>query len=155
MLQRILLIDDSEGEALYVKGMLREAGFAEPIFHINDPEEAVAYFQGDGKFADRAKFPIPDVVLLDLNMPQMDGYQFLKWFRGQPEFTRVMVVVLTGESNPKRIALAYQLGANSFLAKHANVEEFRNFVEYFRAFSRVANNLPREKDGDGKTADAA
>lgn len=155
MLERLLLIDDLDGEALYVKGMLRAAGFAEPFLHINDAEEAMAYFEGGGKFTDRAKYPIPDLVLLDLKMPGVDGFQFLKWLRSQPEFARVIVVVLTGEADPKKIQLAYQLGANSFLAKNANLEEFRNFVEFFRGFSRVANRLPPATENPGSRSSAA
>ena len=66
----------------------------------------------------------------------------------------LVVVVLTGEMDPKLIQLAYQLGASSFLAKQASVEEFKNFVEFFHKFSRVANNLPpSNEDADGSDGD--
>jgi CheY-like chemotaxis protein len=143
MLQRILLIDDSEGEALFVKRMLRDAGLEEPIYSIHDSEEAIRYLSGESEYSNRQKFPFPDIILLDLGMPKIDGYQVLRWLRGQPELARTLVIVLTAEMDPKRIQLAYQLGATSFLAKNSSMEEFRNFVEFFRGFSRVANILPR------------
>lgn len=146
MLYRVLLIEDSEGEALLVKQSFREAGFAEPIHWINNGERAIAYLSGDGPYADREAHPLPDIILLDLNMPNVDGYQFLHWIRRQPLLSKTFVVILTGEINPKRIQMAYQLGANSFLSKSAGPEEYRNFVEFLRGFALVSNLLPRHEE---------
>jgi CheY-like chemotaxis protein len=137
MLERIILVDDSEGEALFVKRMLRDAGLEDPIFHIQDPEEALRYFGGEGVYSSRERFPIPDIVLLDLGMPKVDGYAILSWIRSRPEMGRVAVIVLTGEVDPKKVKMAYQLGATSFLAKSATMEEFRHFVTFFRGFARL------------------
>ena len=143
MLGRILLIEDSEGEALLVKAKLAEAGLDDPLYWIHEPETAMAYVAGEGFYANRARYPLPDIILLDLGLPRVDGFELLKFIRSQPEIGGVLVIVLTAEMDPKRVQRAYQLGANSFLSKQANVEEFRNFVEFFRSFSRVANALPR------------
>jgi DNA-binding response OmpR family regulator len=146
MLQRIMLIDDSEGEALFVKKMLRDAGFEDPIFHLRDPEDALAYLRGDSVYANREKFPVPEIVLLDLGMPGIDGFHLLKWIRDQRHLASLNVVVLTGETDPKRIALAYQLGANSYLSKAGTQEEFRNFVRFFRGFAGIGKSLPKMAD---------
>lgn len=153
MLERILLIDDSEGEALFVQQMLKQAGLDDPILWLSDAESAMAYFNGEGKFADRRRYCLPEVVLLDLKMPKVDGYQFLRWLRAQGELTGVIIVVLTGEMDAKLIQLAYQLGATSFLSKGANVEEFRNFVEFFRRFSRVAHRMPRDAEQQAQSGE--
>jgi len=149
MLDRILLIEDAEGEALHVKRMLRGAGLEDPVFWLQDGLSAMAYFNGEGIYADRKKYPLPEVVLLDLKMPEIDGYQFLKWLRSQPELTGIVVIVLTAETNPTKIQMAYQLGATSFLAKDANQEEFRNMVQFLRGLSRVVHNTPRPKAEGG------
>lgn len=144
MLQRILLVDDSEGEALLVTQMLRNAGLTEPVLWLSSAERAVNYLLGKAAYADRESYPLPDLILLDLAMPGIDGYQFLQWLRQEPELSRTMVIVLTGEMDPKRIQLAYQLGANSFLAKSAGLDEFRNFVDFLGTLSRVASAFSPE-----------
>lgn len=138
-----MLLDDSEGESLLVQQMLRDAGFAEPVYWIADPRVGIAYLTGEGEYADRRRFPLPEIILLDLSMPHIDGYQFLRWLRSQPEVAKTFVVVLTAELDPKRIQLAYQLGANSFLAKSTGLEEYQNFVRFLATLSRVVNVLPR------------
>ena len=70
-----MLVEDSEGEALLVKQRLAEAGFAEPLYHVASAVSALQYLQGEGAFKDRDQFPIPEILLLDLNMPDVDGFQ--------------------------------------------------------------------------------
>jgi len=142
MLQRIMLVDDSEGEALLVMQTLCQAGFEEPVFYLQDSEEALAYLQGEGPYGDRNKFPLPEILLLDLTMPKVDGYQLLRWIRSQPHLGPMFVVALTAEMDPKKIQIAYQLGATSFLSKNGTLSEFSNFVEFFRGFSRIVNAIP-------------
>jgi CheY-like chemotaxis protein len=143
VLHRVILVDDSEGEALLVKQMLRDAGLEEPIYWIGDSRVAINYLSGEGVYEDRKQYPLPEIILLDLGMPGVDGYQFLRWLRCRPEVAKIFVVVLTAEIDPKRIQLAYQLGANSYLAKGTGSEEYRNFVRFLKSMSRVVNLLPR------------
>jgi len=122
--------------------LLRDAGLPDPVFWIRDVKHAIAYLRGDPPYVDRNRFPFPEVILLDLGMPEVDGYHFLKWLRTQPEVAKIFVVVLTAEMDLKRIQLAYQLGANSYLAKSAGVDEFRNFVAFLKSMSRIVNLAP-------------
>lgn len=138
-----MLIDDSEDDALLMRVAFRQAGLDEPIRHITETDEAFAYLGGEEKYSDRNKFPLPDVIFLDLKMPQTDGFHVIKWIRSQPHLARVFVVVLTNVHDTKLIQLAYQLGANSFLSKQASYEEVLNFAQFFRKFSSVSNRLPR------------
>lgn len=75
---------------------LSRAGFDDPLFHIADAEHALTYLKGDGEFSDRSKFPISEVIFLDLKMPNVDGFQLLKWIKSQPHLCGTMVFVLTG-----------------------------------------------------------
>ena len=145
-----MLIDDSEDDALLMRVAFRQAGLEEPIRHIADPDEAFAYLSGEKKYSDRDRFPLPDVIFLDLKMPKVDGFHVLKWIRGQPHLARVFLVVLTNVQDTRLIQLAYQLGANSFLSKQASYEEVLNFAEFFRKFSSVSNRLPRSKETKGE-----
>ena len=151
-----MLIDDSEDDALLMRVAFRQAGLNEPIRHVADTDEAFAYLSGEEKYSDRDKYPLPDVIFLDLKMPKVDGFHVIKWIRSQSHLARVFLVVLTNVQETKLIQLAYQLGANSFLSKQASYEEVLNFAQFFRKFSSVSNRLPRDiqpkerrESGDG------
>jgi CheY-like chemotaxis protein len=137
-----MLVDDSLTDAVLLLRSLKRAGLEESVIHIHDPREAVAYLQGDGQYADRSMHPLPDILLLDLKMPEIDGFQLLRWARRQPELARLIIVVVTRTDDPRLIQMCYQLGANSFLSKDANAEELRNFVQFFTHYSRVSGQLP-------------
>jgi CheY-like chemotaxis protein len=91
-----------------------------------DGEEAILYLCAREKFSNRAEYPLPDLILLDLKMPRMDGFELLRWIKNQPELCNIRVIVLTSSTQYDDINRAYQLGANSFLIKP---QEFRNFAE--------------------------
>jgi CheY-like chemotaxis protein len=83
---------------------------------MTDGEETIAYLKGDGKYADRRKYPLPDLLLLDLKMPRLDGFQVLQWLRANP-FPRLVVAVLSGSDDPEQMAQALDLGAHFFHTK--------------------------------------
>jgi CheY-like chemotaxis protein len=151
MFQRILLIDDSNDDALLLKRAFFRAGFQDPLFHISDPEIACDYLEGEGDYADRKTHPLPEVVFLDLKMPKLDGLQILKWIKSQPHLGRMIVIVLTHMQDVKMIQLAYQLGAHSFLAKNADEEEIQNVVKFLRDYSRIASTLPKPPKANGNS----
>ena len=134
MLERILLVDDSWDDALVVRRALEKAGLEEPVLWVDDSEEAMAYLMGEKDYADRAKRPLPQIVLLDLRMPKVDGLEFLRRMKAQPHLERLMVVVVTGVRDSKLIAEAYHLGAHSYIAKDANVKDFENFVTFLKEY---------------------
>src|SRR6478672_2236577 len=94
-----------------------KAGIKNPVQVAADGEEAVAYLTGQGEFSDRASYPLPHLVLLDLKLPKMDGFQVLQWIRTSAHLPGLRVVVLTSSDNIRDVNLAYSLGANSFLVK--------------------------------------
>ena len=143
MLQDIMLVDDSHDDALLIRRSLKMAGLKDRVFHIHDSRDAVDYLSGKGKYADRSKCPLPDILLLDLKMPEVDGFELLKWARKQPHLSRLIIVVITRTDDPRLIQMCYQLGANSFLSKDGNAEEMRNFVQFFEHYGRVAGSLPQ------------
>ena len=137
MFHRILLVDDSLSDGLLIRRAFREAGLDDPLCQITDSREAQAYLAGQDQYADREKFPIPEVLLLDLRMPEIDGFQLLKWIRSQPHLSGLFIILLTGMRDPRLIRMAYQLGANSFLAKDAALAEVRELVTYLREYSHL------------------
>jgi len=122
----ILLAEDREDDIFLIRRAFQKAMIINPLFVVRDGEEAVAYLAGRGRYFNREEFPLPALLLLDLKMPKMDGFEVLKWLRQQSGFKSLRVVVLTSSQDIRDANVAYQLGANSFLVKPM---DFENVVE--------------------------
>ena len=108
--QIILLVDDSD-----------DAHFKAALQTVNNGEAAIAYLRGEGIYGNREKFPLPTVMLLDLNMPKVNGFNVLTWVRTQPGLRRLSMIILTASSRQEDIERAFDLGANSYLVKPATM----------------------------------
>ena len=106
----ILLADDSEDDIVLISHAFEQGGIANPLAVVRDGEEAIAYLKGEEQYGDRALYPLPALVLLDLKMPRTDGFEVLRWMRLQPNFIALPVIVLTNSSLMRDVTLAYQLG---------------------------------------------
>src|SRR2546423_7862279 len=95
----ILLVEDRADDILLVQKAFQKAGVSNPISVVRDGEEALGYLLGLGKFADRTTFPFPTLLLLDLKMPKMDGFELLKSIRSLPLFKSLRVIVLTSSED--------------------------------------------------------
>jgi len=122
----ILIAEDREDDVLLIKRSLQRAHVLNPLQIVRNGEETIAYLQGEGKFANRDEYPLPSLLLLDLKMPRTDGFETLRWIRQQPALKALRVIVLTSSEDIRDVNHAYQLGANSFLVKPM---DFENFVE--------------------------
>lgn len=118
----ILLVDDSENDICLVRIAFEKAEITNPIQEAHNGDEAIAYLQGEPPFDDRSKFPLPALMLLDLNMPMRNGFQVLEWLRAQPGLKRISVVILTASLREEDVDRAFDLGANSFLVKPSSIE---------------------------------
>src|SRR3954471_2172026 len=108
----ILLVEDDPNDALLAERALRKAGVTHKIIHLHDGEEAIKYLGGESEFTDRVKHPLPRLVLLDLKMPKLTGFDVLTWLQSRPEIAAMVpVVVLTGSIHPQDIEDARRLGA--------------------------------------------
>ncbi|MBA4149146.1 MAG: response regulator [Verrucomicrobia bacterium] len=125
----ILLADDDPNDVFLMKRAFKRAGYCNLLQVVQNGEEAVSYLVGDGCFQDRASFPLPSLVLLDLKMPRKSGLEVLKWIRSQNSgLRRVPVVVLTSSKQPVDVDRAYELGANSYLVKPVTFEKLLELV---------------------------
>src|SRR5438105_2858307 len=113
----ILVAEDREDDIILIRRAFARARVVNPIHVVRDGEEALAYLKGEGKYGNRREYPLPELLLLDLKMPRMDGFEVLRWVRSQPDLRLLRVVVLTSSEDVRDVNLAYQLGANSFLVK--------------------------------------
>lgn len=138
----VLLVDDSENDALLMRTVFSRAGFLQPLQFAHDGDEAIAYLRGDGVFGDRLRHPLPTTVLLDLNMPRRNGFEVLEWIRRQPDLKRLRVYILSASSRPEDIERAYDLGANSYLVKPGNLDGLMHMAKTLAAWLKLSHFAP-------------
>ena len=106
----------------------KKAEVTSRLHTVRDGLEAQAYLKGEGAFQDRNAHPFPEVLLLDLNMPRMNGFELLEWLRRDDECRRLVVHVLTGSARTADVERAHELGANSYITKPGRFDELVAFV---------------------------
>jgi CheY-like chemotaxis protein len=119
----LLLVEDELDMIQIIRLTIAKAGFHNRVMVARDGQEAIEYLEGQSKYHDRSEFPLPQIILLDLKMPRMDGLEFLRWLRQQPQGKTIPVVVLTGSLQNSDLRESYQAGANSFVVKGTNADE--------------------------------
>lgn len=127
--QTILLVEDSSDDAFFLRYELNKTGIEAAVRVVEDGLEALDYLAGTGKYAERAAFPFPTVVFLDLKMPFLSGFEVLARMREEPAFSRLPVLVLTGSSEARDRARALELGARDYLVKPLRAQKLREVME--------------------------
>ena len=130
----ILLIEDDAADASLLIRAFKKSGVTNPIRHLKDGEDALAYFEGIGELADRGKNPLPILILLDLKLPRMSGLELLQWMRPRKHLRRIPLVILTAERDPSFREAAYDLGANSYLIKSPKQDDVLRLVELIQQY---------------------
>src|SRR5438093_2877942 len=138
----VLLAEDDPDDILLTHIAFEKARLANPLQVVHDGEEAIAYLKGKGRFADREKYPIPILLLLDLKMPKIDGFQVLEWLRKEPELYRLPVAVMTSSDHDPHVRRAYELGADSYLIKPPDSEALHALVQRLHAYWLIVNERP-------------
>src|ERR1035437_405161 len=127
--QTVLYVEDNADDFALLKLVSQKCGTPCTLLHAEDGEQAVAYLDGSGAYADREEYPFPDLVLLDLKMPRLDGFEVLQWIRRNPATKALPVVVLAGSSFRADIRRALELGANSYAAKPGRFEDLQVLID--------------------------
>jgi CheY-like chemotaxis protein len=130
----ILVAEDDPTDAYFFQRAFRRAGLPVTMHFVRDGKEVLDYLQGVEAFADRARHALPQLVLLDLNMPRLDGFQVLTWIRKQPSLHDLQVVIFSSSDEPRDINRAHALGANSYLVKPHSMDELIALVGRFKKF---------------------
>jgi CheY-like chemotaxis protein len=117
MSQTVLVVEDNPDDVELLQIAARKAPEAVSFHIVEDGEKALAYLKGDGQYADRQAHPLPDLVLLDLSLPGMNGLDVLAWIRQHPEFNTLTVYVWTDLGDPATHERAIKAGANRFVPK--------------------------------------
>jgi len=129
----VLHIDDDPNDSELLEAALRKAAAGFTLHTVADGEEAMAYLNGQGRYADRTRFRIPSLVLLDLKMPRATGFEVLKWIRGHTLFGNVPVIILSGSQCKDDVNAAYSAGANSYLVKPLGFAELVKLVKEIKS----------------------
>lgn len=138
----ILLVEDNEDHAELVKRGMRDERVASTIHHVPDGEKALDYLFNRGPYSDRTIHPRPDLVLLDLRLPRVDGIDVLKTIKSSPEFLRIPVVVLTSSDAESDIIQSYDYHANSYVVKPLDFQSFTRLMKDLGTYWMTWNTKP-------------
>jgi len=138
----ILLVEDDPGHARLIERNLRRANITNNLIALDDGQKAVDYIFGQGEYAGN-KLPHQLLILLDLNLPILDGYQVLKRLKDDPHKKSIPVIILTTTDDPLEIGHCYELGCNIYVTKPVNYEQFSEAVMKLGLFLSVVK-FPEE-----------
>ncbi|HYG36819.1 MAG TPA: response regulator [Clostridia bacterium] len=126
----VLLAEDDEHDVFFMRRAFAKAEVPNPLVSVPDGEQAISYLQGQGEFGDRAKHPEPQLLLLDLKMPLVNGFEVLAWINQQPHLRNMIpVLVLSSSAQEGDVQKAFDLGAHEYLVKPGDFNSLVGLVE--------------------------
>lgn len=140
----ILLVEDNEADVKITTRAFSQTRFKNRVLVVNNGQECLDYLRRQGRFTAPSEHPVPDLVLLDLSMPMMDGFAVLKTLKADPHLSRIPVVVLTASGNEDDIRRSYEAGASGYIQKPVAYEEFLKVVDGFDFYWHI-NQLPKKE----------
>ncbi len=141
----VLLVEDNPADQQLTIRAFKKGRVNINLQIANDGVEAMEYLNGVGKYADRKSYPIPDLVLLDINMPRMDGKQVLKEIKTDINLKIIPVIMLTTSDQEKDIIDSYNLGVNAYISKPVRINDFMDVVHKLEDFWFSLNRIPPKK----------
>lgn len=137
--QPILIVEDSPEDFEMAQRGLRKVGLANPIIHVTDGEQALNYLFQRGEFEDASAAPRPGIVLLDLNLPGIDGRDVLDEIKASPDLKMIPVIIMTTSGDETDVVRCYKAGSNSYVRKPLDfngfVDALRKLVDYWFTIS--------------------
>ncbi len=143
----ILLVEDNPDDVLLTKRALSKSKIRNRIVVVGDGEEALEYLFRSGRYADRNPRERPQVVLLDLKLPKLDGLEVLRQMRNDPRTQLLPVVILTTSKEQSDMIAGYKLGANSYIRKPVDFQQFVEAVSQLTLYWIVLNESPPNQNG--------
>jgi CheY-like chemotaxis protein len=138
----ILLVEDNRMDVELTLDAFQEARLMNPVHVARNGQEALNYLFGWGKYADREAYPLPRLILLDLKLPGLDGFEVLRQIKSTPVLKRLPVIILTSSKEEGDRLLSYDNGANSYLVKPVSFEGFLNVVRQIKGYWLLLNVEP-------------
>ena len=141
-LAHILLVEDNRMDVELTLDAFREARLLNAIHVAPNGQDALDYLFGEGKYTDRTRFPLPSLVLLDLKLPGIDGFEVLRRIKSTPMLKRLPVIILTSSKEEGDRAFSYDNGANSYLVKPVSFDGFLDVVRKIEGYWLALNVAP-------------
>jgi CheY-like chemotaxis protein len=142
----ILVAEDNPDDFLLLQRALAKNHIANPVQWVQDGLDAIDYLSGNAPYADRAQFPLPRVVMLDLKMPRFGGFELLNWIRNHPGLHLLPVLIMSSSNLAPDVAKAYALGANSFFMKPSTFDDLQKLTRSIHDYW-VRCVIPRHEPG--------
>jgi CheY-like chemotaxis protein len=139
----LLHVEDDPNDVLLLQRAFRKANAPLTIQAVTDGDKAVAYLAGVDEYADREKFPLPAVVLLDLKMPRKSGLEVLQWIRSNAALRRAIVIIFTSSKHDEDVNKAYEIGANSYLVKPVGFDMLVDVAKMIQQYWINTNERPK------------
>jgi CheY-like chemotaxis protein len=136
----LLAAEDDEKDFLVLVHALRKANFETDLQRVCNGAEVIEYLAGDKAFADRESYPVPDLVLLDLKMPDLSGFDVLIWLRSHDKLKHLPAVIFSASDNPSDMQQARALGATAYLVKPTSYDGYPKVVQALRDLWRVVGH---------------
>jgi len=141
----ILLVEDNEAHAELIIRSMHDLQVAGRIHHVLDGEQALDYVFGRGAYADSTQYPRPDLILLDLRLPRIDGLEVLETIKTTPGLLRIPVVILTSSDAENDIARSYDFHANSYVVKPLEFKKFTRLMKDLGCYWLEWNTMPEQE----------
>lgn len=141
----ILFAEDDDGHAMLVERNLKRAGVINGLIRVVDGQEALDFVRCEGKFSERVPNG-PVVILLDINMPRVDGVEALRQIKGDPKTAHIPVIMLTTTDDPREVERCYRAGCNVYITKPVEYESFVEAIRRLGLFLQVVKQpfIPNE-----------
>lgn len=130
----ILIAEDDASHRLLIRKSLEDHGIKNIIMEVEDGQQAIDYIYGHEVYADRKKYPLPDLILLDIKMPKINGFEVLEKLKSDTKTKTIPIVMLTSSSSKEEIAMGYQQGANAYITKPIDFNEFSEKLRNTKLF---------------------
>jgi CheY-like chemotaxis protein len=140
----ILLAEDDDGHAYLIQQNMQDAGLANRVVHVRDGQEALDYIHCTGAYGGRLQGG-PLLLLLDINMPRVDGVEVLRRLKADPKTDELPVIVLTTTDDPREVKRCYELGCSSYVTKPVEYDKFVEAIRRLGLFLAIVK-VPREDD---------
>lgn len=141
----ILLAEDREDDVILMRQAFAKAGVGSRLHVVCDGAEAKAYLEGNGEYRDRTAYPFPHLMLLDVNMPRVNGFEVLEWIRRQPGWSCLLVHMLSASIREADMVRAYEAGANSYAVKPSRMDELIGFVTALHDWHQFVRFAPEPR----------
>ena len=125
----VMLVEDDLNDIFLVKRAFKMAQLENPLQVVTDGEEATHYLSGHGKYADRTAHPLPKLIVMDIKMPRMSGFDVLEWIKHDGALRRIPVIIVSSSNRPEDIDRAYELGANAYMVKPVSYRAVERLFE--------------------------